>query len=284
MSHEQLFNGVGESSSTDAQYVQNQLAQPKKVPERMVEKNSLDASVMAHPSESSTASASAPEADALKLDRVFTEGCGGGKTASLRRDLGILGMSTRTETKKVRAKNTAFSNYDVKAVEICRLLNSTTLGQVIDERQLYRHRLRAGNRIQNGHRVNLLQYIAWLAEVRHFNLEVRNDPIPQPGSVTASKVLKLLELQQYRCALTGRKLFPMSAALDHVLPISRSGTNNIENAQVLHADVNRAKGAQTNDEFVALCREVAAWADKANTRVHGANGRKRSPTQTKGST
>ena len=35
----------------------------------------------------------------------------------------------------------------LKPSELCRLLNSTPLGEVISERQLYRHRQRAGARI-----------------------------------------------------------------------------------------------------------------------------------------
>jgi hypothetical protein len=47
------------------------------------------------------------------------------------------------------------------------LLNSTPLGEVINERQLYRHRSRAGLRIGDGKHVDLLRYVAWLVQVRH---------------------------------------------------------------------------------------------------------------------
>ena len=51
--------------------------------------------------------------------------------------------------------------------ELCRLLNSTPLGEVLNERQLHRHRTRAGMRIGDGRFVDLLRYVAWLVEVRH---------------------------------------------------------------------------------------------------------------------
>lgn len=51
--------------------------------------------------------------------------------------------------------------------ECCRLLNSTSLGEVINERQLHRHRTKAGNRIGDGKHVDLLRYAAWLHEQRH---------------------------------------------------------------------------------------------------------------------
>ena len=51
--------------------------------------------------------------------------------------------------------------------ELCRLLNSTPLGEVISERQLHRHRTRAGLRIGDGRHVDLLRYVAWLVQIRH---------------------------------------------------------------------------------------------------------------------
>lgn len=77
------------------------------------------------------------------------------------------------------------------------------------------------------------------------------------GAVTTSSVLALLEHQQFRCALTGRPLTPESAALDHIVPIRCGGQHVIENTQVLHKDVNRAKNSMTNEAFARLCEEVA---------------------------
>ena len=51
--------------------------------------------------------------------------------------------------------------------ELCRLLNSTPLGEVINERQLKRHRERAGLRIGDGRHVDLIRYVAWLIHLRH---------------------------------------------------------------------------------------------------------------------
>lgn len=54
--------------------------------------------------------------------------------------------------------------------ELCRLLNSTPLGECLGERQLHRHRTRAGLRIGadgDPRRLNLLRYVAWLFDQRH---------------------------------------------------------------------------------------------------------------------
>jgi transposase-like protein len=51
--------------------------------------------------------------------------------------------------------------------ELCRLLNSTSLGEVINVRQLKRHRERAGLRVGDARHVDLVRYVAWLMQIRH---------------------------------------------------------------------------------------------------------------------
>ena len=53
-------------------------------------------------------------------------------------------------------------NFDRR--ELVRLLNSTPLGEVIGERQLLRHRSRAGFRIGDGRHIDLFRYVAWLVD------------------------------------------------------------------------------------------------------------------------
>ena len=80
------------------------------------------------------------------------------------------------------------------------------------------------------------------------------------GPVNATNVLRLLEHQDYRCALTGRRLTPDVASLDHIVPVRDGGEHRIENTQALHKDVNRAKSTMSLKEFVQLCREVVRHA------------------------
>jgi len=86
------------------------------------------------------------------------------------------------------------------------------------------------------------------------------EPAAPHGPVSTDNVLHLLEHQHYRCALTGRRLTPETAALDHIVPVRRGGQHVIENTQVLHKDVNRAKGSLTSEEFLAMCHEVVRWS------------------------
>ena len=61
----------------------------------------------------------------------------------------------------------AFDPKHLKPADVVRLLNSTPQGAVIDERQLYRHRMRAGFKIGDGRYVDLFRYVAWLTHDRH---------------------------------------------------------------------------------------------------------------------
>ena len=66
---------------------------------------------------------------------------------------------------------------NLRPSELCRLLNSTPLGEVINERQLHRHRTRAGYRLGDGKHVDLFRYVAWLVEIRH---EPKQEPDSDP--------------------------------------------------------------------------------------------------------
>lgn len=157
----------------------------------------------------------------------------------------------------------------LRPTEAVRLLNSTQLGIVTSERQLYRVRQRAGFHIGDGRRIDLIRFVAWLAEQRHSRPERFDEVLPNrttrsSETVTVQEVHDLLVRQDFRCALTGEPLDPSDASMDHILAVSRGGPHTIENAQILRKDVNRAKGTMTNEEFIVLCRAVVRHADKAS--------------------
>lgn len=82
------------------------------------------------------------------------------------------------------------------------------------------------------------------------------------GSITSAGLLAKLEQQQYRCALTGRKLTPATAALDHIEPKSVGNNDTIDNVHWVHGDVNKAKGTMELGAFIAMCKEIAAWTER----------------------
>jgi len=81
-------------------------------------------------------------------------------------------------------------------------------------------------------------------------------------SATSSELMAMLKRQKYKCALSGAKLKPETAQLDHVEPLAEGGTNNIENLQWLDGQVNKAKGTMSQADFVRMCVMVAEHSGK----------------------
>jgi len=75
--------------------------------------------------------------------------------------------------------------------------------------------------------------------------------------VTGKTIHQLMEHQEFKCALTGVELTPEMAALDHIVPVSGGGGDDIHNCQILWSEVNRAKGTMRQDEFVEMCTLVS---------------------------
>ncbi len=93
----------------------------------------------------------------------------------------------------------------LRPTELVRLLNSTPLGEVISERQLHRHRSRAGFRIGDGRTVDLLRYVAWLVIDRH-------RPRPEPDGLTGYEAHKERAAQRVRdLSLAGRDIGELPA-------------------------------------------------------------------------
>lgn len=61
-----------------------------------------------------------------------------------------------------------------------------------------------------------------------------------------------------KCGLTGRiiDITKDKYSLDHIIPVSRGGSNELSNMSFTIPEANFAKNNMTNEEFVALCKEV----------------------------
>jgi hypothetical protein len=91
--------------------------------------------------------------------------------------------------------------------DLCRLLNSTPRGEVISERQLYRHRQRAGYRIGDGKHVDLFRYVAWLVQVRH-------EPKPEPPDDPYAAVKERARARSAALSLAGRDIGDLPAVVN----------------------------------------------------------------------
>ena len=93
----------------------------------------------------------------------------------------------------------------LKPTELVRLLNSTPLGEVISERQLHRHRSRAGFRIGDGRTVDLLRYVVWLVIERY-------RPRPEPEGLTGYEAMKdRARVRAEQLSLSGRDIGELPA-------------------------------------------------------------------------
>lgn len=75
---------------------------------------------------------------------------------------------------------------------------------------------------------------------------------------TYKDVIKYFGGTTVNCALTGRKIDILKDpyCIDHIIPVAKGGTNELENMAIVVPEANAAKSDLTNEEFVALCKEV----------------------------
>lgn len=80
------------------------------------------------------------------------------------------------------------------------------------------------------------------------------------GRISDWRLLEqLLESQQRRCVYTGELLIPgINASLDHRIPVAQNGTDEIGNLQWVTKRVNAMKSDCSHEEFIKLCRTIAA--------------------------
>ena len=99
--------------------------------------------------------------------------------------------------------------------ELARLLNSTPLGEVVSERQLHRHRTRAGFRVVadgDAGKVDLFRYVAWLVTTRH---EALAEAARQPEGLTGYEAMKERARQRNAMlSLSGRDIGDLPEVAD----------------------------------------------------------------------
>ena len=83
------------------------------------------------------------------------------------------------------------------------------------------------------------------------------EPSDASTKVTGRRLMALLERQQFKCALSGVKLTPKTASLDHCVPVSKGGGIDMDNVQIVHEVINRMKGTLDNEQFREWCDRVA---------------------------
>lgn len=92
------------------------------------------------------------------------------------------------------------------------------------------------------------------------------NPVPSDkfsGMDSSERVLipKAIKEQVYRnsgevCAICGKPLSRFSYSIDHIIPLSRGGTNNIDNLRAVHPTCNKLKGNFTDTEMKKVITNV----------------------------
>ena len=95
----------------------------------------------------------------------------------------------------------------LRPAELARLLNSTPLGEVIQSHTIYRQRNRAGYRIGDGSRIDLVRYTAWLARERH-------TPKPARPAGDYDSMKESAAARNRRLSAAGRDIGEMPAVID----------------------------------------------------------------------
>jgi hypothetical protein len=156
---------------------------------------------------------------------------------------------------------------------LVQLLNSTGLGEVISERQLYRQRKRAPKINSGTKRVDLLAYCAWLHLQRHKpKAQVRRRRVGNLEVITLGELRRILKAQNHRCALTNEILTAENLSLDHIVPLAAGGDFSASNCQLVTAEVNRAKNTMRMSDFIELCKKVALHAERHSVLKNSTQG------------
>lgn len=79
------------------------------------------------------------------------------------------------------------------------------------------------------------------------------------GSLSSDDLRLIFTSQDGKCGLTGRTLSFDDMHLDHKVPRSRGGGNEMENLRWVCSEANQAKHGLTDEEFLLLCTQVAEW-------------------------
>lgn len=59
-----------------------------------------------------------------------------------------------------------------------------------------------------------------------------------------------------KCAICGKPVKFKRMTVDHKIPISKGGTNDLSNLQLAHLTCNRAKADMLADEFAELAEQI----------------------------
>ncbi len=76
-------------------------------------------------------------------------------------------------------------------------------------------------------------------------------------NVTLKELKILWDKQEGKCAITKTVLIPgINVALDHIIPKTQNGNNDIDNLRFIHYNINLMKFNLTDIEFKTILKDI----------------------------
>lgn len=85
------------------------------------------------------------------------------------------------------------------------------------------------------------------SQIRGSKSKVKKKKQTRSRYIPASTRVSVLSRDKYRCIFCGRNSKQISLEVDHIIPFSKGGSNDLSNLQTLCIDCNRGKGARELD-------------------------------------
>lgn len=146
-----------------------------------------------------------------------------------------------SDIKKARAFNSAESAYEY--LENCRNDIDLEIQYVINEKFVRQKRTKNAQAKD----INPLELVSFDGQESSERVY-----IPQ-------KVKDIVFMQSHgKCAICRMPLYKQNSTIDHIIPLSRGGTNDPMNLRAVHPECNRLKGNFLDKEFVNVVRNVSA--------------------------
>jgi 5-methylcytosine-specific restriction enzyme A len=89
--------------------------------------------------------------------------------------------------------------------------------------------------------------IASKSEVRSSRSKIKKRKQTRSRHIQASTRVSVLNRDKYKCVFCGRNSKQIDLEVDHIIPFSKGGSNDITNLQTLCFDCNRGKGSRQLD-------------------------------------
>jgi 5-methylcytosine-specific restriction enzyme A len=91
------------------------------------------------------------------------------------------------------------------------------------------------------------EQVATKSEIRSYQSKIKLKKQTRSRYIPASIRVSVLNRDKYKCVFCGRNSQQIELEVDHIIPFSKGGSNDISNLQTLCFDCNRGKGVRRFD-------------------------------------